>query len=56
MKGFRKSVNIWQSYGQEFGVLLFDSRCIAKFGIIASLAKLLLVGWEWEGMAMSFRR
>jgi len=23
----RKSVNIWQSYGQEFDVLFFDSRC-----------------------------
>jgi len=30
VKGFRKSVNIWQSYGQEFGVLFFDSRCRLK--------------------------
>jgi len=26
LKEFWKSVNIWRSYGQEFGVLLFDSR------------------------------
>jgi len=29
VKEFGKSANIWQSYGQEFGVLFFfDSRCI----------------------------
>ena len=27
VKEFWKSVNIWRSYGQEFGVLFFDSRC-----------------------------
>ena len=27
MKKFRKSVNIWGSYGQEFSVLFFDSLC-----------------------------
>jgi len=25
---FWKSVNIWESYGQEFSVLFFDSRCL----------------------------
>jgi len=24
----RKSINIWGSYGQEFSVLFFDSRCM----------------------------
>ena len=28
VKEFWKSVNIWWSYGQELGVLFFDSRCI----------------------------
>jgi len=28
VKEFRKSVNIWGSYGQEFSVLFFDSQCI----------------------------
>jgi len=27
LKEFRKSVNIFGSYGQEFSVLFFDSRC-----------------------------
>jgi len=27
-KEFRKSVNIWRSYGQEINVLFFDSQCI----------------------------
>ena len=26
-KEFRKSVNVWGSYGQEISVLFFDSRC-----------------------------
>jgi len=26
-KEFRKSVSIWGSYGQEFSILFFDSRC-----------------------------
>ena len=30
VKGFRKSVNIWWSYGQESGVLFFDSQCISR--------------------------
>ena len=29
VKDFWKSVNIWRSYGQEFGVLFFDSQCIS---------------------------
>ena len=29
VKEFWKLVNIWWSYGQEFGVLFFDSRCIS---------------------------
>ena len=28
VKELWKSVNIWRKYGQEFGVLFFDSRCI----------------------------
>ena len=31
MKEFLKSVNIWGSYGQEFIVLFFDSRCTLHF-------------------------
>ena len=27
VKEFWKSVNVWERYGQEFGVLFFDSRC-----------------------------
>jgi len=27
---FWKSVNIWESYGQEFSVLFFDSRCLRR--------------------------
>ena len=30
VKKFWKSVNIWWSYGQELGVLFFDSRCRCK--------------------------
>ena len=33
MKKVWKSVNIWWSYGQEFGVLFFDSRCGLKDGL-----------------------
>jgi len=29
VKKFRKLGNSWRSYGQEFGVLFFDSRCIS---------------------------
>jgi len=28
---FRKPVNIWESYGQEFSVLFFDSRCSVAY-------------------------
>ena len=28
VKKFRKSVNIWRSYGQEFSVLFFETQCI----------------------------
>ena len=27
MKEFGKSVNIWRSYGQDYGVLFFDLQC-----------------------------
>jgi len=27
VKEFRKSVNIWRSYGQESGVLFFETQC-----------------------------
>jgi len=27
LKEFRKSVNIWGSYGQEFNVLFFETEC-----------------------------
>ena len=30
MKNVSKSVNIWLSYGQEFGVLFFDLQCRCK--------------------------
>ena len=30
VKEFRKLVNIWGSYGQEFSVLFFDSQCKSK--------------------------
>ena len=33
VKEFWKSINIWLSYGQEFSVLFFDSRCNAEFVI-----------------------
>ena len=34
VKEFRKSVNIWGSYGQEFSVVFFDSRCIESAVIV----------------------
>ena len=35
LKEFRKSVNIFGSYGQEFSVLFFDSRCISGWKFFA---------------------
>ena len=31
VKEFWKSVNIWGSYGQEFGVLFFETQCISDW-------------------------
>ena len=31
VKEFQKSVNIWESYAQEFNVMIFDSRCRTLF-------------------------
>jgi len=34
VKEFRKSVNIWESYGQEFGVLFFyETQCSSMLAV-----------------------
>ena len=38
VKKFRKSVNVWRSYGQEFSVLFFiDSRCTSGDSDVISM-------------------
>ena len=39
-KEFWKLVNIWRSYGQEFSVLFFDSRCISDTASVSSILPL----------------